>query len=178
VIILTKNPSQTPFTVAYEFTETTCEKCKQLAKRCGSAQRIAIDLNLERPVLLSVSVSVHCCKKCARYFRAQPPFLHPDGIYTNRVVGTAVASVYEDGMAIRRTQRRMARDFWVSPSEASIRGWCKAYDKQFDFVVDYQPWVVTSFSGVLCVDELYQGDLFIHPSIRPGSIRLKSGSAS
>jgi hypothetical protein len=37
----------------------------------------------------------------------------------------------------------------------------RAYQTRFDFVTDYQPWVVQAFSGVLCVDEVYQeGDFF------------------
>ena len=30
---------------------------------------------------------------------------------------------------------------------------------QIDFTVDYEPWIVANCSGILCVDEVYQGDL-------------------
>ena len=43
-------------------------------------------------VLLLVTVSVHQCDPCNHYFRAQPPFLRPDAIYTNRVVEKACTS--------------------------------------------------------------------------------------
>jgi hypothetical protein len=76
-------------------------------------------------VLLLVTVSVHRCRPCRHFFRAQPPFLRPDAVYTNRVVATAVRSVYADGMAFGRVAARLARDFWVRPSEATIRGWCR-----------------------------------------------------
>gem|GEM_PF-6214056 len=50
-------------------------------------------------------------------------------------------------------------DFWVQPSEKMIRIWCQAYSQALDFETDYQPWVVREFSGILCVDEVYQDDL-------------------
>jgi hypothetical protein len=132
-----------------------CDRCQQIASHFSTAERVAIDLDLDYPILLLITVSVHFCARCQHYFRAQPPFLRPDASYTNRVVATAVAAVYHDGMAMRRVPDRLAHDFWVRPSEASIRQWCRAYRARFDFVTDYQPWVVQAFSGVLCVDEVY-----------------------
>jgi hypothetical protein len=121
--------------------------------------RSAIDIDVDHPVLLLVSVSVHRCRGCSRYFRVQPPFLRPNAVYTERVREKAVLSVYEDEMAIRRVTGRLARDFWVSPSEAMIRRWCRDYAEGVDFEGDYQAWVVEEFSGVLCVDEVYQDKL-------------------
>ena len=54
---------------------------------------------------------------------------------------------------------RLARDFWVQPSETMIRTRCRCYCAGLDFSTDYLPWVVREFSGILCVDEVYQGDL-------------------
>ncbi len=41
----------------------------------------AIDVDLDGPVLLQVTVSVHYCAACHHHFRLQPPFLHPDATY-------------------------------------------------------------------------------------------------
>jgi transposase-like protein len=120
-------------------------------------------------VLLHVTVSVHHCEACDHYFRAQPPFLQRGAIYANRVVDKAVQSVYEDGMAMRQVPIRMARDFWVRPSEGSIRRWCRTYGESFDFATDYQPWVVSEFSGILCVDEVYQGQLALLLAVDPAA---------
>ena len=133
-----------------------CPQCDEPARRVWEVSRTAIDVDLDHPVLLLVTVSVHRCQSCGRHFRAQPPFLRPDATYTNRVVEKAVASVVEDGMAMTRVARRLARDFWVRPSEAMIRRWCRAHAEGIDFERDYQAWVVEEFSGVLCVDEVYQ----------------------
>ena len=129
--------------------------------------RTAIDIDLDEPVLLGVVVSVHHCRPCRHYFRAQPPFLRPDAIYTNRVVAKAVEAVYQDGLAFRGAAARLARDFWIQPSEAMIRRWCRAYAARWDFDRDYLPWVVETFSGVLCIDEVYQGQLALLLAVDP-----------
>jgi hypothetical protein len=131
--------------------------------------RTAIDVDLDHPVLLLVKVSVHHCQRCRHYFRAQPPFLRPNAIYTNRVVAKAVQAVSHDGQALRRVAARLARDFWVRPSEAMVRHWCRAYGAGIDLAVAYQPWVVGEFSGVLCVDEVYQGQLALLLAVDPAT---------
>src|SRR5207244_1775050 len=118
------------------------------APRVWETSRTAIDLDLDRPVLLEVIVSVHRCPACRLLFRAQPPFLRADATYTNRVVTKAVASVHEDGMPFRRVARRLARDFWVQPSDRSIRLWCRDYTEALTLEGDYQQWVVSEFSGI------------------------------
>jgi hypothetical protein len=155
--------------VRYTLPEVPCDRCGQLAPSFSVATRTGIDIDLEHPVLLSVTVSVHYCQACTHYFRVQPPFLRTDAIYTNRVVAKAVQSVYQDGMAIRRVTRRLARDFWIQPSEKMIRLWCRAYSVSFNFETDYQPWVVSAFSGVLCVDEVYQGKLALLLAVDPAA---------
>jgi hypothetical protein len=132
-----------------------CDRCQHTADRVWTVTRTAIDLDLDGPVLLAVTVSVHHCRHCDHYFRAQPPFLRPEATYAQRVVVKAIQAVYEDGMALRRVPERLARDFWVQPSEKMVRLWCRAYAAGLDFATDYQPWIVESFSGVLCVDEVY-----------------------
>ena len=83
--------------VQYLLSELPCDRCASAVQRFSTVERVAIDLALDHPVLLLVRVSVHYCLPCHHYFRAQPPFLRPDTMYTNRVVQTAVHSVYQDG---------------------------------------------------------------------------------
>jgi transposase-like protein len=121
--------------------------------------RLAIDIDLDHPVVLAVEVGVHVCPECSRMFRAQPPFLRPRAIYTQRVVQKAVEAVYRDGLAMRCVPDRLAHDFWIKPDEKMVRLWCRAYTAEINFDADYQPWVIANFSGILCVDEVYQGEL-------------------
>jgi hypothetical protein len=95
--------------------------------------------------------------------------LHKNALYTDRVVNKAVYSVYQDGMALRRVTTRLARDFWVKPSEAMIRRWCKEFAEGLDFEKGYQRWVVEEFSGILCVDEAYQDKLALLLAVDPAS---------
>jgi hypothetical protein len=145
--------------VRHSLPSVRCEQCGKPARRVWERSRSAIDIDVDHPVLLLVTVSVHHCHGCSRYFRVQPPFLRPNAVYTERVRKKATLSVYEDGMAIRRVTGRLSRDFWVSPSEAMIRRWCRDYAEGVGFEGDYQKWVVEEFSGVLCVDEVYQDKL-------------------
>lgn len=155
--------------VQWSLASLPCDRCQQPAARAWEATRTAIDLDLDQPVVLAVVVSVHHCPPCRHYFRAQPPFLRPDAIYTNRVVTKAVQAVYQDGLAMRRVPARLARDFWVQPSEKMVRQWCRAYAHGLDFEDDYQAWVVASFSGVLCVDEVYEGRLALLVAVDPAA---------
>ncbi|HET9015696.1 MAG TPA: helix-turn-helix domain-containing protein [Thermomicrobiaceae bacterium] len=155
--------------VRWDVPRLPCDRCQRPAHRIGTATRTAIDIALEGPALLAVTVSVHHCPACRHTFRAQPPFLRPDASYTNRVVATAVHSVYQDGMAIRRVATRLARDFWVQPSEGMIRQWCRTYADVLAFDTDYLPWVVAEFSGILCVDEVYQGKVAVLLAVDPAA---------
>ena len=110
---------------------------------------------------------VHVCPVCACMFRAQPPFLRPRAIYTLRVVQKAIEAVYHDRMAMRCVPDRLARDFWVKPAEKMVRLWCRAYADKIDFAGDYR--VVANFSGILCVDEVYQGDLALLLAVDPAA---------
>jgi hypothetical protein len=135
--------------VDYHLPDALCDRCGCMAQSCSTTERIAVDVNLQQPVLLLVSVTVHFCRDCHHYFRAQPLFLRKDAIYSRSVVQKAVDAVYQDGMAMRRVPERMARDFWVRPSDGMIQQWCNQYRDSLDFGTDYQPWVVQEFSGIL-----------------------------
>jgi len=146
-----------------------CDRCGQDAGRVDVATRTAIDIDLDHPAVLAVRVGVHYCPPCRHYFRAQPPFLRRDAIFTRRVVRKAIEAVYIDGMAFRTVGQRLARDFWVQPSEAIIRRWCRAYHDGITLDDAYQEWIVAEFSGILCVDELYQHDLALLLAVDPAA---------
>jgi hypothetical protein len=155
--------------VRWSLATVPCDRCHREAPRVWDATRTAIDIDLDQPILLAVVVSVHFCQPCRHYFRAQPSFLRPDAIYSNRVVQKAVEAVFHDGLAMRCVPARLARDFWVQPSEAMVRRWCRAYAAGLDFDADYLPWVVETFSGVLCIDEVYQGKLALLLAVDPAA---------
>jgi hypothetical protein len=146
-----------------------CDRCSTAAPRVWDVARTAIDIDLDSTVFLRVTVSMHHCRTCRRYFRAQPPFLRPDAIYSNRVVAKAIQTVYEDGLAFRRVPDRLARDFWVRPTERMVRSWCRTYSGHLEVQESYLPWVVEEFSGILCIDEVYQGALALLLAVDPAA---------
>ena len=146
-----------------------CDRCGSAARRVWEVARTAIDLDLDAPVLLRVVVSAHQCRGCRHHFRAQPPFLRPDALYTNRIVAKAIQAVFVDGLAFRRVPDRLARDFWVRPTEGMVRAWCRAYSTHLEDQESYLPWVVEEFSGILCVDEVYQGALALLLAVDPAA---------
>jgi hypothetical protein len=50
-----------------------------------------------------------------------------------------------------------------------IRLWCRAYTDSLSLESDYQPWVVAEFSGILCVDEVYQDQLAVLLAVDPAA---------
>jgi Transposase, Mutator family len=155
--------------VRWSHPSVACPTCGSPAPRVWDVTRVAVDIDLDQPVVLAVQVSVHRCQPCGRTFRTQPPFLRPGAIYAQRVVHKAVEAVNCDGLAARSVPDRLARDFWVRPSEKMVRLWCRAFADRLDFAADYQPWVLASFSGILCVDEVYQGDLALLLAVDPAA---------
>lgn len=155
--------------VCWTLPSDACPRCGGSAPRLWDVIRLAVDIDLEQPIVLCVEVSVHRCERCGHRFRAQPPFLRPRAIYTRRVVQKAVEAVYCDGLAARNVPERLARDFWVRPSEKMVRLWCRAFAAEVDFNADYQPWVIANFSGILCVDEVYQGELALLLAVDPAA---------
>jgi len=85
------------------------------------------------------------------------------------VVRKAIEAVSVDGLALRTVGQRLARDFWVQPSEAIIRRWCRGYRDGITRDDAYQAWIVAEFSGILCVDELYQQDLALLRAVDPAA---------
>jgi len=85
---------------------------------------------MQRDVVLNVNQTA-----CHRYFRAQPPFIPPSAIYTNRVIGKAVQSVVEDGLALRCVPDRLWTDAkgnqrTVNEARALNMAWCTNPDHQ------------------------------------------------
>jgi hypothetical protein len=93
--------------------------------------------------------------------------LHKYCAYTQRVVQKAVETVYHDGLAMR----------CVPLPGAGCLGKARREDgapvvprlRRRDRLRDYQPWAIANFSGILCVDEVYQGDLALLLAVDPAA---------
>lgn len=63
----------------------------------------------------------------------------------------------------------LSGSFWVRPCERMVRVWCRLYSTHLDEQDTYLPWVVEEFSGILCVDEVYQGKLALLLAVDPAA---------
>lgn len=137
----------------------TCDSCGKSCTKLWDATRNVVDCSHEGYSLLRVIVGVYSCMICGFHFRAQPPFLSPRSRYTNKVVNIAISSVIEDGMPISKVPHRLHRDFGIMPSESTVRNWIAdaGFKLQEDAVIDFKS--IEEFSGVLCIDEGYSGNL-------------------
>ncbi len=107
-----------------------CPACGEGASRLRTASRTLHDLGdvtRGRPRDLHVTYSQHRCRACGHYFQADMTDLAvPNGHYTHRVVGLAVASVVEDGLPYRAASWHLWRDHRVFVPFATIQNWVEA----------------------------------------------------
>lgn len=154
--------------------EAECPFCRSTCKRRAIVPRGPIlDAALGAPVYLLVEQGVYRCKEelCPgrdgsgaqkqTYFRAPLPFTVPRGRYTSQARRLGVDAVAEDGLPFSRVARRMAREFLLNPARATIWRWHKAEGEQAVVAVDYQAFTKATFSGVLCLDEMYDKEFAV-----------------
>jgi len=61
-------------------------------------------------------------------------------------------------MPFSSVPERVEKDFHISPSRSTVWRWYHQEGKEIALAPGYEGWVGENFSGVLCVDEVYDGD--------------------
>lgn len=142
-----------------DFRSYPCPKCGSESPRRYGAVRQAIDIGLDRPILLRILVGVYRCPRCRKkpHFRTPLSFIEPGHSYVNRCRQKLVESVVLDQMPISRAVKRMGRDFNLDIVPSTGWQWLRDAAPRAAEIADYEHLVVESFSGVLCVDEVYDG---------------------
>ena len=149
-----------------DFKSYPCPRCGTNAPRHDGAVRHAIDLHLDHPVVLRIHVGCYRCPACAAIseqpgFRTPLPFIEPGCIYVTRARQKLVEAIELDGMAIGKAVARLGRDFHLGIALSTGWEWHRAGAPTDTAVSDYQHLVAESFSGVLVVDEVYDGGFAI-----------------
>jgi len=147
-----------------------CPDCGQEARRNSTGERTLQEPDLERPTFLLVRMSVCKCINpvCARkYFRVPLPFAAPRLRYSETARQVCVSSITRDGMPFCRVPERVADDFHLYPATSTVWEWHRQACGAINLTADYEPWVKAPFSGVLCIDELYEGALCLILSTDP-----------
>lgn len=161
------------FTVKYlEVLPATyrCPDCGQLAKRNSKGERTLVEPSLDVPTFLIVRMSVCQCQNsdCPRkFFRIPLPFAIPRVRYTDHARGLCVSSIVRDGMPFSRVPDRVGEDFHLYPSRSTVWEWHQEETESIDLSRSYEPWVKAIFSGVLCIDEVYDGPFCLILSTDP-----------
>lgn len=147
-----------------------CPDCGQLAKRNSIGERTLQEPNLDQPTFLIVRMSVCRCDNpnCdLKYFRVPLPFALPRTRYTEQAKELCVSSITRDGMPFSKVPDRVAEDFHLYPSKSTVWEWHRQEGKGQDLSLEYEPWVKARFSGVLCIDEVYDGPFCLILSTDP-----------
>jgi transposase-like protein len=134
-----------------------CPKCGALSKRHSIRKRQIKEIDLERPTVLDVRVGVYKCQSCQKFFRFQPPMVQRWKHYSARAIDRARTAVSVDKTTFAGLPRRLDRDFHIRPATSTTYLWFHEAADQIDLARDYEPWAVSGFSGVLALDELYDG---------------------
>lgn len=142
-----------------DFKRHACPRCGSDSPRYAGAVRHAVDLHLEHPVVLQIQVGCYRCPSCVSTpcFRTPLPFLSRRCHFVTRARQKLVEAIEADGMAIGKAVKRLARDFHVTIAPSTGWEWHRAAAPSSAAVCEYEQLVVASFSGVLVVDEVYDG---------------------
>lgn len=146
-----------------DFRSHACPRCGTESLRHDGDVRHAIDIGLDHPIVLQIKVGVYKCPRCRKKpsFRTPLSFLGSGRRYVNRCRQKLVESVDHDKMPICLAVRRLDRDFHVAPARSTGWEWYREATPSDGTIAEYQHLVAASFSGVLCVDEVYDGQYAI-----------------
>lgn len=116
---------------------------------------------LGRPVLIRGKVGVYRAScDCSKFFQAPIPGVPKGGQYSFEVRNTVANSLIRDRLPYRKVQERMAEDFRLKLSLGYIHD-CFTWAYEEIDADARRAWAVENFSGVLCIDEVHDGDRVI-----------------
>ena len=131
----------------------TCGTCGCRARRHDVYAHEFFDLDLECTHLVVVKVGIYVCR-CGACFTSALCEVPPRGGYAYRVRQKAMECLVNDTMTLPQTRERLWRDYHLLVSISTLHGWYVASGLAMDMAC-YEAWARDNFSGVLCVDEVY-----------------------
>lgn len=147
-----------------DFKTYPCPRCGTESPRHDRDVRHVIDVGLDHPIVLQIHVGIYKCPRCRKKpgsFRTPLDFLGPRRSYVNRCRRKLAEAVDLDRMALNRSVQRLERDFHVPIARSTGWVWYREATPTAAEVADYQHLVAETFSGVLSVDEVYDGQYAI-----------------
>jgi hypothetical protein len=145
--------------VEYRFNRpkySPCPHCGKNGKRKDVVTRTIAHVGpLHRRSWIVAEVGVYRARcACCRFFQAAIPGVPPKGRYSLEVRNTVANALIRDRLPYRLVQQRMWEDFLLDLSLGYIHACFLWAHAQIDREEHWQ-FVLTCFSGVLCIDEVH-----------------------
>jgi len=94
---------------------------------------------------------------CSKFFISESPLAPKGGWYTYAVREQIIKSLVRDHMPYSRVKERMRDDFCIDISIGIMWKWFNDEAEQVHFFKEFEQWSTALFSGVVCIDEVYEG---------------------
>jgi transposase/uncharacterized protein DUF6431 len=137
--------------------QANCPICGSLCVRRATRLRTLKDISLDNSQTIKIKVGDYRCKQCNKYFRSQPDLAEKGKHYTERAINKVYAAIQEDKTTFTGVPKRVERDFKIKPSKSTCHEWFHRKAGSIDLAQEYEPWVISTFSGVLGIDEVFDG---------------------
>jgi len=131
----------------------SCPECGKRVRRHDQYQHEFFDIGIEETVLVLATVGIYRCR-CGHCFTCALPETPRLGRYSHRVRQKALESLVNDTLTIGQTQERLWRDYHVLVATGTLHGWYVTTGLKLD-LAEYERWAGANFSGVVCIDEVY-----------------------
>lgn len=133
----------------------SCPECNKRVRRHDRYHHEFFDVGFDETVLVIANVGIYRCR-CVHGFTYPLSEAPRQGGYSYRVRQKALESLVNDTMTIGQTQERLWRDYHVLVATSTLHGWYVATGLELD-MGPHERWAAENFSGVVCIDEVYDG---------------------
>ncbi len=135
-----------------------CPICKILGKLRYKKVKVYKDIAYKQKAKLIVTQGVYksgC--GCSKYFISEIPEAPKGGQFTNEVKEAVIKGIVRDKMSYIKLKQRFEEEFCLKISIGTIFNWFNKMSESPHFFEEFKNWTKTLFSGVLCIDEVYEG---------------------
>lgn len=134
-----------------------CPHCGVKARRVRKWTKTYRDIAYGREAYLWITYGAYECRHgCGKYFVGQTPWAPKRAKYTYAVRDAVINGLVRDRMSYLRLRRRMQEDHLVFLGLGTMFRWFNEAAEQPDFFRQFEEWSGKQFSGVVCIDEVYE----------------------
>lgn len=142
----------------------TCPHCGVKWKRVRKWTKRYRDISLCQEAYLDVTCGmyrVRCDCIAQEHYIGETPWAPKGGHYTYAVRNAVIDGLVRDRMSYLRLQRRLYEDYLLPLSLSTMFRWFNEAAEQPEFFRRFENWSGEQFSGVVCIDEVYEGKMRI-----------------